>query len=191
MSLKTYSKYFKTVALTWAGCFILFVLTYMVVLAPQQKSQKQVGNQLAETKQMYDSAIEAGKEDTKTRQKEEIKNLQNKLKDFTVDFEDSANLTFDISQIANEKKVGSFSIKMQEGNIGGPAGTDLKHLQENQININFEGDFNQFATFLNALERHRPAVFVDNFKITRSQRDDSDHKVNMKLAVFVRKQQDS
>ena len=190
MSLKTYSKYFKTVALTWAGCFILFVLAYMVVLAPQQKSQKQVENQLAETKQIYNSAIKAGKEETKTRLNEELENLRNKLKDFTADFEDSSNLTFDISQIANEKKVGSFSVKMQEDNKG-PAGIDLKHLQENQININFEGDFNQFATFLNALERHRPVVFVDNFKITRSQQENSRHKVNMRLAVFVLKPQDT
>lgn len=191
MSLKIYRKYFTIVAIIWAVCLIPFALIYMIALAPQQKSKKQVENQLAETKQTYDSATKASQEETKTRQKEEIENLQNKLKDFTVDFEDSANLTFDISQIANEKKVGSFSIKMQEGNKGAAARTDLKHLQENQININFEGDFNQFATFLNALERHRPVVFVDNFKITRSQREDSGHKVNMKLAVFVRKQQDS
>jgi len=190
MSLKTYSKYFKTVALAWAGCFILFVLAYMVVLVPQQKSQKQVENQLAETKQMYDSAIDAGKEKTKTRLNEELENLRNKLKDFTVDFENSANLTFDISQIANEKKVESFGIKTQEDSLNS-ARLGLKYIKENQININFEGDFNQFATFLNALERHRPVLFVDNFKITRSQRDDSSHKVNMKLAVFVRKQQDS
>ncbi|MHC4110805.1 MAG: type 4a pilus biogenesis protein PilO [Planctomycetota bacterium] len=191
MSLKIYRKYFTIVAIIWVVCLIPFALIYMIALAPQQKSQKQVENQLAEIKQTYDSAAKASLEETKTRQKEEIKNLQNKLKDFTVDFEDSANLTFDISQIANEKKVGSFSIKMQEGIKGAAARTDLKHLQENQININFEGDFNQFASFLNALERNQPVVFVDNFKITRSQRDDSGHKVNMKLAVFVRKQQDS
>jgi Tfp pilus assembly protein PilO len=188
MSLKTYKKHFTTVALIWAGCLVLFVIAYMIVLAPQQKSKKQVEKQLTETKQMYGSAQKAGQEETKTRLNEEIENLRNKLKDFTVDFEDSSNLTFDISQIANEKKVGSFSIKMKEDNKG-PAGKDLKHLQENQIDLNFEGDFNQFATFLNSLERHRPVVFVDNFKITRSQQENSGHKVNMRLAVFVRKPQ--
>ncbi len=190
MSLKIYRKYFTIVAIIWAVCLIPFALIYMIALAPQQKSKKQVENQLVETKQMYNSAIEAGKEETKTRLNEELENLRNKLKDFTADFEDSANLTFDISQIANEKKVGSFSIKIQDDNKG-PAGIDLKHLQENQININFEGDFNQFATFLNALERHRPVVFVDNFKITRSPQENSGHKVNMRLAVFVLKPQDT
>jgi len=189
MSLtKTYRKHFTTVALIWAGSLILFFLAYMIVLAPQQKSKKQVENQLAETKQTHDSAIKAGQEESKIKLNEEIENLRNKLKDFVVDFEDSANLIFDISQIATEKKVDSFSIKGQEDRRGS-TGLDLKHLREHRIDINFAGGFNQFATFLNALERHQPVVFVDNFKVTRSARGDSSHKVNMKLAVFVRKRQ--
>ena len=187
---KTHKKHFTTVALIWAGCFILLFFAYMIVLAPQQRSKKQVRWQLAETEQMYDSAIRASQEGSKIKLNEEIENLRNKLKDFVVDFEDSANLIFDISQIANEKKVDSFSIKGQEAHRGSTV-LDLKHLQENRIDINFTGAFNQFATFLNSLERHQPVIFVDNFKITRSARGDSSHKVNIRVAVFVRKQQDS
>ena len=187
--IKTYRKLFTTVGLIWAGCLILFVFAYMIALAPQLKSKKQVRRQLAETKRIYDSAIQANKEDTKIRLKEEIKNLQNKLNDFVIEFEDSANLIFDISQIANEKKVDSFSIGTADDRRGS-AGVDLKYLRENNINISFEGSFNQFATFLNTLERHRPVVFVDNFKIKRSQKEKSGHKVDMKLAVIMRKRQD-
>ena len=114
MSLKIYSKYFKTVALTWAGCFILFVLAYMVVLAPQQKSQKQVENQLAETKQTYYSTKKAGQEKTQTQQTEQIEQMRYRLNDFVTDFDDSANLTLDISQIASKKELGSFRIKTKE-----------------------------------------------------------------------------
>ena len=188
--IKTYRKHFTTVGLIWAGCLILFVFAYIIVFAPQRKSKKQVQNQLAETQRMYDSAINATKEETKIRLKEEIENLQAKLKDFVIEFEESANLTFDISQLANEKKVDSFSIKDQE-NRRGFAGAELEHLRENHINISFEGGFNQFAAFLNALERHRPVVFVDNFRITRSRQEDKGNKVDMKLAVLVRKRQDS
>ncbi len=186
--MKTHKKHFTTVALIWAGSLIPFFFAYMIALAPQQKSKKQVRWQLAETKQMYDFAIRASQEETKIKSNEEIENLRSKLKDFVVDFEDSANLIFDISQIANEKKVDSFSIKGQEAHRGSTV-LDLKHLQENRIDINFTGAFNQFATFLNSLERHQPVIFVDNFKITRSARGDSSHKVNMKLAAFVRKRQ--
>ncbi|MBW8040113.1 MAG: type 4a pilus biogenesis protein PilO [Planctomycetes bacterium] len=188
--MKTYRKYFMIVGLTWAGCLILFVCAYMVAIGPQQKRKEQVENQLVETKRLYDSAMNADQEETKVRANEEIETLRNKLKDFVVDFEESANLTFDISQIASEKKVDSFSIKNQE-KTRLSAGNDLKYLQENHINLSFVGDFNQFATFLNALERHKPVFFVDNFRIIRSQQNDSKHKVNMNLAVFVLKQQDS
>ncbi len=185
--MKTNKKLFLTVSIIWAGSLILFALAYVLVLSPQQKNRQQVETEYAETKRKYDSVIEMSQEETKARFKEELESLKNKLKDFTLDFEDAPNLTFDISQIANEKKVDSFSIKTQE-NIKVSAELGLKYIKENQIDINFAGDFNQFATFLNTLERSRPVVFVDNFKITRSQRDELGHKVNMKLAVFVRKQ---
>lgn len=188
--IKTHKKYLTILGLIWVGCFVLFLFSYVALLSPQLKHKKAVESQLAETKQKYDSAVKATQEETKIKTNEEINNLQNKIKDFVVAFEDAANLTFDISQMANEKKVSSFNIKMQENKKGSTA-LDLNYLQENQIDVGFEGDFIQFATFLNALERHRPVVFVDNFKIMRSAIGDSNHRVIMKLAVFVRKQQES
>jgi len=188
--MKKNKKYLITVAMVWAGCFILFLAAYIVLLVPQQKSKKRIESQLTEIMQRHNSALTANQEDTKKRKNEEIEKLRETMRNFAYESEDSANLTFDISQIANEKKVNSFSIKMQEDSRGGQGG-DLKYIQENHINISFTSDFNQFATFLNALERHQPVVFVDNFKITRSAVKDSKHRANMKLAVFLRKPQDS
>jgi Tfp pilus assembly protein PilO len=188
--IKNNRKYLITVGLIWAGCLVLFLLAYILVLAPQQKQRKNIESQHDEIKKICDSAINASREETKTKINEEIENLKKKLNSFVVDYEDSSNLTFDISQIANEKKVNSFSIKMQEGSKGS-AGAELKYIQENEIDIGFAGNFNQFATFLNALERNEPVFFVNNFRIIRSKTEDSDHRVNMKLAVFVRKQEES
>jgi len=188
--MKTNKKLFMIVAIFWAVSFVLLTLAYVVLLLPQKKSKQQVETEYAQTKREYDSVIEMSREETKAKFKEELESLKNQLKDFTADSEDAPNLTFDISQIANEKKVDSFSIKTQE-NIKASAGLGLKYIKENEIDINFAGDFNQFATFLNTLERNRPVVFVDSFKISRSQRDELGHKVNMKLAVFIRKQQES
>jgi len=185
-----YRKYSKTVALIWAGCFVLFFFAYMYVVSPQKKNKKHIGKQLAEKRQAYHSAVEAAKEETKLELTEQIEQLRNSLSDFVIDFKDTANLTLDIGQIAKEKKVASFSIK------GNNARRDLemagcKHISENYITISFTGSFKQFATFLNVLERHRPVVFVDKFKIARSEQSDSDHRVSMDLAVFVKRRQDS
>lgn len=185
-----YRKYFAVLALMWIGCFVLFLFVYMFVLTPQKKTKKQIQKQLDEKKQMYDAAQRAAQEETKIRLNERVEHLRNELKNFAIDFENSADLTFDISQIANEKKVDSFSIRTKDDRRGS-ALPNSDYISENHIDVSFTAGFNQFATFLNALERHRPVVFVDKFTITRSRQGDSGHQVKMKLAVFVRKQQDS
>ena len=186
---KTHKKYLMTAGIIWAACFIVFLLAYMLVLGPQKNLEKSLENKLAERKQAYESALRAAQEETKIRLNEQIERLQSRLQDFVIDFEDSANLTFDISQIANEKNVASFSIKSKDS-LGLSTIPECKYICENHIVISFIGGFNQFVTFLNALERHRPVLFVDKFTITRSGQDDSDFQVSLNVAAFVKKQQD-
>ena len=177
-----------TAGLIWSACFVVFLLAYILVLGPQKKHEKRIENKLTESKQVYESAQRAAQKETKIRLNEQIERLQSRLEDFVIDFEDSANLTFDISQIANEKKVASFSIKSKDSR--GPSTiSETKYIRENHLVISFIGDFNQFATFLNALERHRPVLFVDKFAITRSGQDDSGYQVSLNVAAFVKKQQ--
>jgi hypothetical protein len=186
-----YRKYFATVALVWVGCFILFFFIYMLMLVPQKKSKNYIAEQLAEKKQTYESALRASREEAKARLNEQLENLRGGLKSFVIDFEDLANLIFDISQIASENNVASFSIKGKDSG-GGSEVPNCRYICENHIDISFTAaGFNQFAAFLNTLERHRPVVFVDKFTITRSHQDDSGHKVDMELVVFVKKKQDS
>jgi len=187
-----YKEYFTKVALIWAGCFVLFFIVHMLMLAPQKNNKERLEKQLTEKKKVYNSALNAAQEETKLQLNEQIEHLRNKLKNFVIDFEDSVNLTFDISQIANEKEVTSFNIETKEDSGRDSAMSDYNYISESHIEISFlMADFNQFAGLLNALERHRPAIFVDSFAITRSKKGSSDHQANMSLAVFVRKRQDS
>jgi hypothetical protein len=187
-----YREYFTKVALIWAGCFILFFFVYMLMLAPQKNSKEQLKKQLEEKKQMYNSALKATQKETQIQLNEQIEQLRNKLKDFVVDFEDSTDVTFDISQIASAKEITSFSIETSKKEGSRDPTMPDKYIFESHIDVSFlTTDFNQFAALLNALERHRPVIFVDRFAITRSYKGSSDRKVNMSLAVFVRKIQDS
>ena len=186
--MKTHKKYLMTAGIIWAACFAVFLLAYIIMLGPQRNYEKSIENKLTERKLVYESALRAARKETKIRLNEQIERLQSRLEDFVIDFEGSANLTFDISQIANEKKVASFSIKSKDGR--GPSTiTEAKYIRENHIVISFIGDFNQFAAFLNALEKHRPVLFVDKFSITRSGQDDSVYQVSLNVAAFVKKQQ--
>jgi len=186
-----YQKNLIKVALIWSGCFVLLFIMHTMLLSPQKNLKKKLEMQLAEKEQLYNSAFRMSQEGIKVQLKNQIKELQDELGNFVIDFEDSANLTFDISQLANERKVGSFSIKTKDDR-GGSTLPDCEQLNEDDIEIRFTTDnFNQFTTFLNALERHQPVIFVDKFTMSRSNHSDEGHKVSMSLSVFVKKRRDS
>jgi len=188
--MKTYKKYFTTVALIWAACFTVFFFGYLLFLAPQRSIKKQLENKLSDKKQKHEAIVKIGQEENQIQVKAEIERLRSRLKDFVIDFEGSANLTFDISQIAGEKKVTAFSIKSKETSAVSPI-PNCKYLCESRNEISFIAGFNQFAAFLNALERHRPVIFVDSFSVSRSKKqEESDCQTTLNVAMFVRKQQE-
>jgi len=187
--IKIYRIYLIRTAIAWAVCLVLFVLACIFILGPQKSNRKRIENTLAEKKQQYEFAQKAAQEQTKIRLNEQIANLQNTIKDFVVDFEDSANLTFDIGRIANEEKVASFSIKHNDKQSVSDI-PDCNSICENHIDISFIAGFNQFATFVNALERHQPVLFVNEFTISRSRKGQSTYQVSLDVAAFVKKQQD-
>lgn len=187
--IKIYKEYLTKAAIMWAACLALFVLAYLFVLGPQLSSKKRLENELAGKKEQYEMAKMAAREQTKAKLNEEIKGMRSTLKDFVVESKDSANLTFDIGKIANEEEVSSFSIsnKNKQGIAEIP---DCNTIGESHIDIGFIAGFNQFATFVNALERHQPVLFVNTFSISRSNRDKSAYQVTLDVAAFVRKQQE-
>lgn len=180
-----YGKYLTKTAIVWTGCFVLFFIVHMATLAPQKETRKNLEQKLAEKKRIHNSALNAAKKETKVQLNEEIKALRKKSKDFITDFENSTNLTFEISRIANEKNVSSFSIDTKRARSQKGKKSENKHVFESKYDVSFvANNFNQFATLINALERHRPVIFIDNFSINRSKKDDAEHRVKMDVTVF-------
>jgi len=187
--IKIYRTYLIRTAIAWAVCLVLFVLAYIFILGPQMSNRKQIESTFQEKKQQYELAQKATQDKTKIQLNEQITYLQNTIKDFVVDFEDSANLTFDIGRIANEERVASFSIKHNDKQ-GSSEIPDCNSICENHIDISFIAGFNQFATFVNSLERHQPVLFVNEFTISRSKKGEPTYQVSLDVAAFVKKHLD-
>lgn len=181
-----YRKYFKIGILFWAVCFIALLLSYLLVLSPQERIRQITEKKLADTKLLAQSAREAAEERNKNKLLEQLSNSGKRLKDFVIEQENAANLTFDIGRISSEVKLNAFS-SIFTGSEGTIKTDSYKHIIARQISVNFNSSFNKFAIFLNTLERSRPVIFIDTFSITRSAEGDSGHKVDMKLAVLVGK----
>jgi hypothetical protein len=185
-----YGKYLKIGIIFWAVCFILLLIAYLFILAPQERIRRITDRKLNDTKNLAQSAEEAAEEKNKERLTELITDSEKELKRFVVDPENEAKLTLDISRISNEVKLNAFNSNFAGGNEAtrGATRTDnFKHIAPRQITVTFNSSFNKFAFFLNTLERREPVVFVDTFSITRSAENDSNNEVSMKLAFLVGK----
>lgn len=179
-------KYYTSVLMIWLSCAILLFFFYMIVLQPQIQRRKNMVGQLIDLKHVYNAAVTAEEEQAQAELTGQVTDWKAKLKSFVVDFADSANLTFDISEAASSKQIEAFSIKSKiDRNISDMS--EFTYIGENYFDVTFTAGFNQFAAFLNALERHEPTMLVDEFVITRSDESDQGHHAKLNLAVLVTK----
>lgn len=174
--------------LFWAVCFIILLLAYLLVLAPQEENRRLTVSTLEETKLLAQSAKEAAQEGNKKLLIDKLSDSEKTLKYFVIEREKAANMTFEIDRIRDKREVilDTFSSDFT-GSEGTKKTDNYKHITARQISVNFKSTFNMFANFLNALELNEPVVFIDAFSITRSTESDSGHSVSMNLAFLVEK----
>ena len=179
------AKYIKLAALIWSCCFIVFLLVFLLVLSPLSRHRTQVESEFKKVKSDADSALLASEEETKIRLNEQIQDLNDTLGNFVIESENTSNLIYQISGISNEIELKAFQITPTGQNIS--AFDNCKYISGQLYQVGFIASFNQFATFLNALERYRPVIFIDTFLITRSRQGENSHTVDMQLAILVLK----
>ncbi|HLB72727.1 MAG TPA: hypothetical protein VJJ98_01795 [Sedimentisphaerales bacterium] len=177
-------RYYTTIGLVWAACAILLFFVYLLVLRPQNEERRSMANQLANEIKAHDAAVKAQEHEAQDALRTQLQNLQTELKVFAIDSGESANLTFDISQLASQRQIEAFSIKSRDARSISDS-SEFTHVGENYFDVGFVCGFSQFAGFLSALERHEPAMLVDEFAITRSEESEKGHHAKLNLAVLV------
>ncbi len=189
VNLTVYKKYLTVTAIAWSGCLVLFVAAFFIFLKPQIDSKQQLENKLNEKRQEYENAESAAEEETGIDLKNQIAELRERLADFVIDFENVTDLNFEITRIAREKEVAKLSVGSGR-NTKAPIKkvADSNSINEKKIDISFVSGFNQFASFVNSLERNRPVIFVHEFKLDRSNRNESAYQVTVDARALVRKQ---
>jgi len=189
--LIVYKKYLTVTAIAWGGCLMLFVAAYIVLIKPQINSKQHLEKKLSEKIQEHKAAEKAAEEQTGIELKNQIAGLQERLGDFVTEFENAADLNFDITKIAREREVASLSVGSSKSTkVSTKDVADSNSIDEKRIDISFISGFNQFASFVNSLERNRPVIFVHEFRLTRANQNKSAYQVTMDVRALVKKQRE-
>jgi len=181
----TYIRYFKTVALIWFGCFAVLFLAYLLVLLPQEEKLVGIAG-VRKGKEIEYKVIQQNTGDKELNQlKAEVKNLQDQLAAYIIEYSNVGREIFEVNQLVSQMNVSSFANKGRATETYRTL-PNCYNLGEIPFKVDFNADFNRFAQVVNALKRHAPVVFVDQFSVTRSKSDNINNIVKMNLNLLVK-----
>jgi hypothetical protein len=172
--------------LAWGPCLLAAAASYAVILRPQIDQKKELEANVTRSKERYARAFEAAKEKDQSQLAGQVEGLQSRIGAFVVSLTDAPDLAFKVGELANEAKLASFGMRPANRNGADPL-ANPERIAEKHVDLTFAAGFRHFMAFLNALERHRPVLFVETFAINRPLEKNAEPQVSMELAVLVEK----
>lgn len=170
--------------LAWIPCVGLAVACYLFLLEPQMRRVEALEAELMSARDLYSQATEAAKKENQAELTRRVEFVDDRVCAFVLRPQVAPDLAFEIAELASKTEVEAFSMK-PEGKEGGTSIPNCNLIGEREISVHFTSPFHQFAALLNALERHRPVLFVETFSISRPERATDSPRVDMQLSVLV------
>ena len=159
---RTYTAYQKSLALVWAASFVSVVAGILVFYMPQRKSLTDIQKRYNQSCQKADTVMEALSDNSRTKLKTQTEQAASQLNDLTIPADKVSSLVFEIGRMANQLNLKDFASKnINDQNKKDKAKTSSKTISESWLSAEFRGSYEQFARFVNLLERNSPAIFVE------------------------------
>ncbi|HOK65736.1 MAG TPA: GspMb/PilO family protein [Anaerohalosphaeraceae bacterium] len=177
-------KYWIYVACVWGPWLLLAASFYTLVLTPQTERLKAVHQDLTVSSDRVSVARLASQPDTQQRQQELLNELQQRIDDFLVPSGKQDKVLFEISRLANTAGLSEYAGKTRE-DVWAAEDSGQTKLKRIWQTITFRGTFQQFASFVNALERSRPTVFVESASIERSRQQSKLHSAKLLVSFLI------
>lgn len=177
-------KYWIAVGCVWGPWLVLALCFYWLVLIPQEQRYKAVHQELAASNDQVSMARMASQSQIRQHQEKLLAELQSQIEGFLVPAGGRDKILFEISRLANACSVSEYSGKIRE-NVWSNESSQQTKIKRIWMNISFCGSFQQFASFINALERSRPAVFVESAAIQQARQQSKQHSAKLLVAFFV------
>jgi len=181
------SKYAIVTLAVWGASVVVSGMGYFLFCSPQKIELARLQNQYSESQEELELAQLAGLDQTKAKMTLRSEEVDRLISDFSTGPDKMTELVFQVGQIANELHLSEFSSKNEKKKDQSTVAKSST-LDEGWLNVEFFATFNQFAQFINRLERHCPAVFVEEVSFRRATSSSKGHSVSLRLSFLAEKE---
>jgi hypothetical protein len=161
-------------------------MIYFLAIGPQNTLMARLCKDFISSNEEYALAQTAGRQETKDHMDQKLQAVRQKTSLFVVPADNTASLTFQINQLAARYQLQNFSTKTRQAAVSFENNNNVK-IMESCLELNFSGNFNQAASFLNSLERNNPVIFVEGVNLHCDPRDVSLSEVHMQISYLIGK----
>ncbi|MCK5174760.1 MAG: hypothetical protein KAR47_15305 [Planctomycetes bacterium] len=180
-----HKKFLVTITILWAMAVATFAGLHFLLLSPQKEAMLLVNEKLAQKVEELEQYQAVGLPGVRIEWDERIETMSANLGQYVANPQNLDRLAFSISRIANEIGVKGFSSK-ELGEKSYAEMPNYDYIGRSSTSVSFIGTFNQLAQFINALERHGPVVFLDEFTISKVRRVENESQVHILYNMYVR-----
>jgi len=178
------TRHMAATAIVWAASLLILGGGYLLFYGPQRVNLQQITKRCTDSRTELQEAQVAAQDTTRDRQQKECEDVKALIENFSIHQEAATETVFDIGRIANELNLQDFATKNQKQKNYSTVGQS-KRVSEVWLSVDFQSTFEQFAQFLNRLECHSPAVFVEEIRFQRGTEDAAEHKVSVTLSFLT------
>jgi len=182
---KALTRYQKTAFGVWGASAVLFGAGLFLFYLPQREAMGQVEQRCKELSGQAAAAEQAASAAARGQLEERAEQVLEKLGAFTVGSDQVSRLVFEIGRIAESLRLQGYASKYLESPVRTEKSTEALLLSEAWLSVEFSGSYEQFARFVNQLERHRPAIFVETVSVTRGSSAAESCKFQMELSIVT------
>jgi hypothetical protein len=157
-------KHVKAILAVWLLAFGSMLAFYVLVLTPERKEREQFVDQLDKTSQRLEFLNRAREMRLEQVLDKEISQIKTRYSEICFSESDLNMLDFRIHEISQDCNLRDFSSRVlapkDTRGVAEPNGIGSRHLL-----VSFGGSLTDFVVFINKLERHEVAIFVDRFTL--------------------------
>jgi hypothetical protein len=181
----TLTLYQKTAIGVWGAGVVLFGAVFLLCYLPQHELTAQVQYRFQESSREAAIAKQAASAEANELIEQQARQALEKLGAFTVSSDRVSSLVFEIGRMADSLKLQGYSSKYLDLPMRSVKAAEPRLLSEAWLSVEFSGSYEQFARFVNLLERNQPAVFVEKAFVTRGQTENENCRFQLELSILA------